>query len=285
MEFSGIGGGIMLAVAAALWLVYLVPNWLRRREYLATERNAVRLQQTIRILAETAEIPAAVRAEREALMRAEAARQLARQLRIEGPVSVGRPVVHQTPVLKDTRSTALRRLRRSRALAALMLLGSLVTIITQVVVMLVAGVVTGAWLVLGAALLAGTSSFTLLARVAEAIRARTAMAVPSVRRTSLGAPRSVTAYPRTEWTPMPVPKPLYLSRPLAPTVAAVDPSFELAVAAASAQRSLREVEAEAAPIRVAAQSTSRFASMGIVDDAANVTPDLDAVLARRRAAS
>lgn len=52
-----IGGGLLVAVAAALWIAYLMPIWLRRRQYLATERNAVRLQQTLRILAETAETP------------------------------------------------------------------------------------------------------------------------------------------------------------------------------------------------------------------------------------
>src|SRR3954470_23668668 len=57
------GGGVVVALAAVLWLVYLMPSWLRRREYLATERNAVRLQQTLRVLAETAEVPVAVRAE------------------------------------------------------------------------------------------------------------------------------------------------------------------------------------------------------------------------------
>ena len=54
MELSGVGGGLMLAIAATLWLAYLEPNWFKRREYLATERNAVRLQQTLRILAESA---------------------------------------------------------------------------------------------------------------------------------------------------------------------------------------------------------------------------------------
>ncbi|NUT58077.1 MAG: hypothetical protein HOQ00_04425, partial [Agromyces sp.] len=49
-----IGGGVLVAAAAALWIAYLLPSWLRRRQYLATERNAVRLQQTLRILAETA---------------------------------------------------------------------------------------------------------------------------------------------------------------------------------------------------------------------------------------
>jgi len=70
-----LGGGVVVAVAAALWLIYLVPTWLHRREYLATERNAVRLQQTLRILAETAETPHQVRVEA-------TAREVARQRRV-----------------------------------------------------------------------------------------------------------------------------------------------------------------------------------------------------------
>ncbi|SIO25605.1 hypothetical protein [Agromyces cerinus] len=70
-----IGGGLLVAVAAALWIAYLLPNWLRRRQYMATERNAVRLQQTLRILAETAETPEPVRVEA-------TAREVAAQQRI-----------------------------------------------------------------------------------------------------------------------------------------------------------------------------------------------------------
>ena len=70
-----IGGGVLVAAAAALWIAYLLPSWLRRRQYLATERNAVRLQQTLRILAETAETPEAVRVEA-------TAREVAAQQRI-----------------------------------------------------------------------------------------------------------------------------------------------------------------------------------------------------------
>ncbi|WNY35225.1 hypothetical protein Q9Q99_09980 [Curtobacterium flaccumfaciens] len=33
------GGGIVLLVAAVLWLVYLMPSWAARRQYLATERE------------------------------------------------------------------------------------------------------------------------------------------------------------------------------------------------------------------------------------------------------
>src|SRR5687767_12748692 len=70
-----IGGGLLVAVAALLWITYLLPSWLRRRQYLATERNAVRLQQTLRILAETAETPEPVRIEA-------TAREVAAQQRI-----------------------------------------------------------------------------------------------------------------------------------------------------------------------------------------------------------
>jgi len=58
-----LGGGVVVVLAAMLWLVYLIPTWLRRREYMATERNAVRLQQTLRILAEAAEVPEEIRVE------------------------------------------------------------------------------------------------------------------------------------------------------------------------------------------------------------------------------
>ena len=61
-----LGGGVVVALAAALWLAYLIPTWLRRREYMATERNAVRLQQTLRILAEAAEVPEEIHVEAKA---------------------------------------------------------------------------------------------------------------------------------------------------------------------------------------------------------------------------
>ena len=53
----------MLAASALLWFFYFVPSWIRRREYLATERTATRLQQTMRVLAEAAEVPDTVRVE------------------------------------------------------------------------------------------------------------------------------------------------------------------------------------------------------------------------------
>ncbi len=75
MNGGTLGGGVVIALAAVLWLAYLLPTWLRRRDYLNAERNAVRLQQTLRILAETAEVPQEVRIEA-------TAREVARQQRL-----------------------------------------------------------------------------------------------------------------------------------------------------------------------------------------------------------
>lgn len=78
MNGDVMGGGVVVAIAAVLWLAYLIPVWLRRREYVATERNAVRLQQTLRILAETSELPDEVRMEATARTVAEQQRVLRR---------------------------------------------------------------------------------------------------------------------------------------------------------------------------------------------------------------
>lgn len=267
MELTGLGGGIMLAIAAGLWLVYLVPNWLKRREYLATERNAVRLQQTIRVLAETSEVPVQLRAPR-------------------GPVAVGRPVV--LPSRPDPQLLAARRLRRTRGLALLVLAASaIVTIVAAT---------GGGWLVVGAAGLSVVGTVALLGRLAEVARARRA---PVARASRSGvvftdhAPVATRREP-TQWTPVSMPKPLYLSRDRAP---ATQGSFaeasaphslnsqSLAAAAASAEQALRDAAPPAVvPSAARAGASSRFASMGIVDAFDTAAPDLDAALARRRAA-
>lgn len=286
MEFTGLGGGVMVVIAAALWLVYLVPNWLKRREYLATERNAVRLQQTIRVLAETAEVPDAVRAEA-------AARRLAAQQRAEyrqGPVAVGRPVRRDAPAV-DPRAAALRA-RRVRALTGVTFLAALGVAAVQGILIATTGAVVGSWVVLTIAGITGVSALGLLGRFAERSRSPVAAQQRPARRTSLGARPAVPAAQPASWTPVPVPRPMYLSRAAAPAAPAVDPQFELELAAAAAERALRAAQHEVPAVRdvPAAASpaspapASRFASMGIVDDTSRSTPDLDAVLARRRAA-
>ncbi|MDJ0336159.1 hypothetical protein QMG83_13080 [Salinibacterium sp. G-O1] len=284
MELTGAGGGLMLAIAAALWLAYLVPNWFKRREYLATERNAVRLQQTIRVLAESAEIPDAVRANLAAKQLAQAQRAELRQ----GPVAVG-PVRPAQPA-EDPRALAARRLRRSRAVFAAVLLVAIVATVVQLALIVTAGAVVASWVVLAVSTAAGLGSLSLLGRLAAAAHDREIVSTPRARRTSMSrapARTEVVAEREASWTPVPVPKPLYLSRSLAPTAAVADPSAALKLASAQAEHAVRSAQQEVTTVQVEppapVAAPSRFARMGIVDDATTAAPDIDAVLARRRA--
>ncbi len=267
MELTGLGGGVMLAVAAALWLVYLVPSWLKRREYLATERNAVRLQQTIRVLAETTEAPT------QALRRAPA-----------GPVAVGRPV--QPVPRPHPQVLAAQRLRRTRMLATLVLAASLGVVLVQSSLLITGGPAAGSWLMLGGAALASLFTFALLGRLAEVARNRRAPQAARQSQQFVDHQIAEQQTVRAEWTPVPMPKPLYMSRAEAAPAAATtsDLAESLRRAAAEAEEALRATKQPPAvqPAAQAPRSTSRFASMGIVDAADTTPPDLDAALARRR---
>lgn len=281
MGITGVGGGIMLAVAALLWLTYLLPNWFRRHEYLATERNAVRLQQTIRVLAETAEVPDVVRAARSAPF----------------PVAVGRPAT-VVPAL-ETRTLTARRIRRTRVLSTFVLVSAIILGLVQVSLIASTGATAGSWLVVGLAALAAASSVAMLGRLAERARANRMAPARPARRTSLGAPPVHAPSVDRSWTPIATPKPLYLDKPDAP---AIVPHLDLEAAARLAEEARRAAEREAESIAPAAvapaafapadstapdarqQAASRFARMGIVDGAHTPVPDLDAALARRRAA-
>ena len=271
MELGGVGGGLMLAVAAALWMVYLIPNWLKRREYLATERNAVRLQQTIRVLSETAEVPEHMRVPAVAPMRQAPQRVVPAPMPAPAPA----PMTAERVV-----SLASLRLRRTRAVTSLVLLVALVAAVVQVVLMITTGAVAGGWLVLGVSTVAAVGSVALLGRLAGVSRARSAAgAVPRVARTvRMSEPvESTVAEPQREWTPVRVPKPVYLSKPVVAPSTMADPAVRIAAEAERAQRP---------PEREVAALDQRLAAMGVVDVAAQPSPlhDLDAVLARRRAA-
>lgn len=77
-----LGGGVIVFVAVALWLVYLLPTWQSRHRFTSAERNAVRLNQALRVLAETAETPQEVRLELTART-AHQQQKLARQIQAE----------------------------------------------------------------------------------------------------------------------------------------------------------------------------------------------------------
>lgn len=286
----------MLALAAGLWLVYLVPSWLRRREYLATERNAVRLQQTLRVLAETAEVPVAVRAETTARSVAQQQRTLrqaqqqaarearaveaahrareAASLRRAERIADAQPAV---AAVVTARALAARRLRRTRAFTSLVLFAAVITIGVQLAIMGVTGIAAGAWLVLAFSAVAAVSSFSLLGRLAAVSRSRAALVAeraPLRRAMSAPVSRVEPVETHTTWTPIPVPKPLYLSRAVMDQVVveADIAAEQLRAAAAEAQARLRAAEAALPRVEpVEAKRTLRAL-------------DLDEVLRRRRAA-
>src|SRR5680860_751613 len=131
MSSEALGGGVMVAVAATLWVAYLMPTWSRRRQYLAVERNAVRLQQTLRIMAETAEVPQQVRLEANArtvnaqqklLAQAEDDARAATKQAVEAAAVARRAsAALNRPASAESRALTLRRLRKWRALSSLVL--------------------------------------------------------------------------------------------------------------------------------------------------------------------
>lgn len=306
----------MIALAAVLWLVYLVPSWFRSRQYQATERNAVRLQQTLRILAETAEVPHEVRVEANA-------RSIAEQER----VLKHRATLREVEAVPAAVRTA-DRIRRSRAVTALVLALS-------VVVAVLGGVQaasTGTWIILAGGVIASMISFAMLLKLAKAgrrLRLPRPAALVSPTLVDHGgafdsADESLAAdaddleleheAEDTSWVPVAVPRPVYLSRAASAPRGLIeefdaveDEAAEVASASTAHQETLRlaAAEAEAAlrerlrvehetvaelPAQASAPAPveerpvpSRFARMGIVDGDTAPHLDLDAVLARRRA--
>ena len=319
MESTGGGTAILIAIAASLWMLYLVPMWRRRREYLATERNAIRLQQTLRIMAHTAEVPESVRAELTARDVAAQQRSLAARQRELAAIERAREAAAQralrarltesAPGLMaevDAARLGQRRLRRSRAATSLLTLLALAGI--------AGAVVAGAWAWAGFAAFVAVSGVTLLTGLARAQRRHTApvagVAAPQFVDVAEPAARRAAPAPRREWTPVPLPKPSYLSAPVVPAGAvapALDHAAALAEAAARAERAQRAAAAASVAIvavdayaatSVATSTTpqwksgqpkrpaaNRFAGMGVVEGLPTHAPDLDEVLQRRRAAS
>ncbi|UOR00826.1 hypothetical protein MUN77_11810 [Leucobacter allii] len=130
-----LGGGVIFVVAALLWAAVLVPAWTRRREFRAAERNALRLQRTLRILAETSEVPQEVRLEataKEALAHEKLLRTAQKQQQAERAADLAEAKAEQLRAeiraqemrrrqAAAQRSAKLRRpaVRRLRAVSAL----------------------------------------------------------------------------------------------------------------------------------------------------------------------
>ena len=257
MESAFSSTALLVAIAAVLWIVYLVPVWVKRSEYLATERNATRLGQTLRVLAETAETSQELRAELTAREVWQKSRQAERSVSEFG--------------LTEQQKKAKRR-RQARVI---------ITIFTGISL----AALVGAWAagsagwVIGAA--AGKVATGLLALVVIAQRAKGPDAQANTARTATQRPKQAQVSPRA-WTPPQIPEPLSARQPI-PHASETLPTREELL------RQARQAAAQVRPEEVAAEQeklapVSRFDQMGVIGETQPGTrPNLDEVLQRRRA--
>jgi hypothetical protein len=245
------GSTVLLLVAAVLWLMYLVPLWLKRSEYYATERNAARLGQTIRLLANTSEASKEIRAELQARSIAKKEREAKHQLK-----------VLSSPVL----SLAERRRRTKQVFSLALLVG-----ITSAATAYLAG-----WplQVIWSSTTVVTISFAILGRLNRV--SKDAMPAVAAAHQRAGTPRTIAQPPVSASLP-PLPEPLS-NRSVTEhnPLPSHDDLVRAARAAALAKRPEDFAHEELAVV-------SPFAAMGQVRPSATEKVNLDEVLRRRRA--
>ncbi|WP_156027490.1 hypothetical protein [Mycetocola saprophilus] len=260
-----LSGGVVFAAAAVLWLIYLVPTWRRRNEYLATERNAVRLQQTMRVLAETTELPGQVHleissrevAEKQKVLRKVQAeiRERAKQEALEEAAQLRAELTARPPL------TALRAKarKRSRLMATVTLLIGAIGVASGSVI--VAGGGQAVLLIVGAVMaLAGISLLVALARpvklvaVPEAVLDQVVTTAPAESQPmqDLADPLPV-AVPQAEplrpgaWVPPVLPAPMYASEGSVAAASMARQDAQDALRRAALAQVLAERAAELAP--------------------------------------
>jgi hypothetical protein len=276
MSGDFLGGGLVFAIAATLWIVYLIPTWRRRRTFDATERNAVRMQQTIRALAETTELPTEMRVEASARAVAEQKRVL-RQA--ENQALLRTRAATASAIGYDDAGIRARARRRGQRLAATTVLLAAVTGIAVGITFLLTQqgwqILALSCIVFAVAIVAqnelsGSVAPSHVGRVSAAVGQAFADHAPVTTQT-----------PSRLWTPTALPKPMHLSQ---------GSIAEAVVQSQIAAERLRLSSAESALIerlRAAGGGTAtvgRFARMGVVTDVDSGQMDLDAALLRRRSA-
>jgi len=297
MNGEFLGGGLVFAVGAVLWVVYLIPSWLRRRNFTETEANSVRRQHTVAAMTvagidtshlRQAEATArAVHEQKKALRQAErAAKRMARTSAIES-------LTPEQQVLM-----ARHRRRRARQTAFGFLLASLATLAVGIAYTAYVGDILIAVLG-GLATLVTLVVMSSMSKPATVTTARRVVA-PSAVFDQGAAPASVTR----SWTPQTVPRSLQQSPgSVAATVVAQQQAADSRRRAMAEQAYLASIAARtetiasgaqptasraepvvsrAEPVEAPSKPVSKFAGLGFVDDADTGSFDLDSALKRRR---
>jgi len=271
MDGPVLSGGVIVLVAVLLWMLYLLPSWRGRYQYNAAERNAVRLSQALRVLAETSENPEEVRlelttrtavAQQRLAKRVQSEREAAELVRLRSELAATRA----DPVMRQARAR-----RRVRVIALCVVVVGLAVSGIGIWQVLVGGAQLMTWIG-GALTLAGLVALQRMASVARrsARRAHAASAAPVESAPRVSPPLHDQG--PAKWTPRPLPEPMVsVAGSLAQTARAeMDAQQELRRAARVAE--LRERAGRMAPpepvaLPVASDPASPYARMGFVDDA------------------
>lgn len=225
-----LGGGVIVLVAVALWLVYLLPSWHGRHQFNAAERNAVRLNQALRVLAETSETPDAVRLElnaRTALAQqrlaraAQSEREQADLERTRAELALATlqakaeaAAARESAAARARAENARPELRRARARRRARLIATIV--VSLALALGVWGgfqvVATGSQLMLWSAAVVGAGALLMLQRMSRVQRRTEVRVVASPAVRVAGSVQDVSlASDRVAWTPRELPRPLTAS--------------------------------------------------------------------------
>ncbi|WP_406249395.1 hypothetical protein ACI7YT_05160 [Microbacterium sp. M] len=281
-----LSGGVIVLVAVLLWMLYLLPSWRGRYQYNASERNAVRLNQALRILAETSETPDEVRlelnartalAQQKLAKRVQSEKEAAELVRLREELAVAQA----DPALQQARAR-----RRVRVAALAVLLVGLAVAGVGVWQILTAGAQGLAWIG-GVIAVAAIIVLQRMARVSSRAARRPAVVVEAA------APRvspPLHDQGTASWTPRPLPEPLTSLAGSRAQVARAEIEAKEELRRAARLAELRERAATMAPeepVRLAPREApaavdSPYSRMGFVDDA-EIEDHVRQLLARRAA--
>ena len=283
-----LGGGVIVLVAVLLWLVYLLPSWHSRRQFDASERNAVRLNQALRVLAETSETPEEVRLELNART-ALAQQKLARRALLEreqAALEGSRMELEQARAERlASRSAPLARRARARRRARLVI----TTLGLIAVGVAVWGgfdvVATGSQVLLWTGVAGGVLALLAVRRMARV----TARSVTKTMDAAPSAPARLQDVPlagdRRSWEPRDLPRPLTASAgsraaAVLDAAAAREALRQAAVEEEMRRRADAQRPPSIEPARVARAASQLSARPGVDDDAA-IEAHVRELLARR----
>ena len=280
MDGPVLSGGVIVLVSVLLWMLYLLPSWRGRFQYNAAERNAVRLNQALRVLAETSETPGEVRFELNART-ALAQQKLAKRVQSEREAAELEALREELAATRaDPVIRRARARRRVRVAATSTLLVGLVLAGLGVWQLLAAGSALLLWLGGAAIVVAGVALQRMAAVAGRVARATHVVSAPAAPRV---APE-LHDQGRATWTPRPLPEPLVSvagSRAQAAQAQLEAQEQRRKAARVAALRERAEQMAPEAPVALPAAS-SPYERMGFVDDA-EIEAHVREMLSRRAA--